>query len=119
MSADSVNGWNEWSKFVLKELERLNKEYESAAAKLITTELQAVKDREQLRQDIHKQIEAVSDKLTEKIKALGITIDTGIQSVNTELTQLKINAAKWGAIWGFISGLIPVILALLGLWMGK
>jgi hypothetical protein len=33
MSPDSPNGWNEWSKYVLKELERLNLCYEALDGK--------------------------------------------------------------------------------------
>lgn len=45
MPPDEKNGWNEWSKFVLKELERLNTCYERLDEKLdnMTNEITALK----------------------------------------------------------------------------
>ena len=37
-----ANGWNEWSRYVLKELESLNDKYERLDAKLDETKLEVV-----------------------------------------------------------------------------
>jgi len=60
------NNWNEWKKFILKELERLNSNYEG---------------------------------LNRKIEKL--LIDT---------STLKVKAG----VWGFLAGLIPVVITLAG-----
>lgn len=45
VDAPKINGWNEWSKYVLKELERLNGCYEKLDGKLdnIATDLLVLK----------------------------------------------------------------------------
>ncbi len=38
MSTDDLNGWREWSKYVLKELERNNADHDKILAKMTTIE---------------------------------------------------------------------------------
>jgi uncharacterized protein (UPF0276 family) len=68
-----VNGWAEWSKYVLKELERLN---------------------DQL------------DKMTEKMDAQNIKF-------HADITDIKIETAKHGAVWGFLAGLVPLAISVI------
>jgi len=62
---ESPNGWNEWSKYVLKELERLNGCYEQ--------------------------------------------IDKKVDKIEQEIAMLKVKSG----VWGLVGGLIPVVIALI------
>lgn len=62
--SDSTNqGWGEWSKHVLKELERLNHNYES-----LTTRIDSI------RTDIHSEISDIKNDIT-KVKAMQYSLD--------------------------------------------
>ena len=63
MAAESNNGWNEWSKHVLKELERLNSNYES-----LNTKIDSIKS------DVHEEISGIKNDIT-KVKAMQYTLD--------------------------------------------
>lgn len=57
------NGWNEWSKHVLKELERLNANYESLHDKI-----------DSIKADVGEEIAIVKNDIT-KVKAMQYTLD--------------------------------------------
>lgn len=57
------NGWNEWSKHVLKELERLNSNYENLGEKI-----------DSIKGDVREEISDIKTDLT-KVKAMGHTLD--------------------------------------------
>ena len=62
-SGEDTNGWNEWSKHVLKELERLNQNYESLNNKI-----------DGIRTDVHEEISDVRNDIT-KLKTIVYTVD--------------------------------------------
>ena len=78
------NNWQEWSKHVLMELKRLN-----------------------------RTVQAVDEKIDNKIDSLDIKIndikDNVITPLKVELAMLKVKSG----IWGLIGGAIPVILLVL------
>ncbi len=57
------NGWTEWSKHVLKELERLNTNYENLTNKI-----------DSLRSDVHEEIAEIKNEIT-KVKAMQYSLD--------------------------------------------
>jgi hypothetical protein len=85
-----TNGWNEWSKFVLKELERLNEQVEKLF-NLVGTRV---------------------DKETCRSSASSIRDD--IKTLELDVVALKVKAG----IWGLIGGAIPVIIGL-AVWIIK
>jgi hypothetical protein len=94
------NGWNEWSRYVLKELERLNdivKDVQDKAAKLLADVSANRATLDSLKADI------ADLKLAQATTALAV------QSLTAEVTGLKVKAGVWGAL----AGLIPVVAMLL------
>lgn len=63
MATENNNGWNEWSKHVLKELERLNSNYESLNSKI-----------DSIKSDVHEEISGIKNDIT-KVKAMQYTLD--------------------------------------------
>lgn len=63
MMASEANGWTEWSKHVLKELERLNSNYENLNNKI-----------DSIKTDVHEEIAGVKNDIT-KIKAMQYGLD--------------------------------------------
>ena len=63
MGMAETNGWEQWSKHVLKELERLNSNYES-----LNTKIDSIKS------DVHEEISVIKNDIT-KVKAMQYTLD--------------------------------------------
>jgi predicted nuclease with TOPRIM domain len=61
--AGETNGWTEWSKHVLKELERLNANYENLNNKI-----------DSIKTDVHEEIASVKNEIT-KVKAMQYSLD--------------------------------------------
>jgi hypothetical protein len=61
--AGTENGWAEWSKHVLKELERLNTNYEN-----LNTKIDSIKS------DVHEEIAGLKNEIT-KVKAMQYNLD--------------------------------------------
>lgn len=94
------NGWNEWSKHVLHELERLHE-----SNKGIMEEVQNLKS------DINRDL-ATRPEVTEVKKELSETRLNHSIAIEQIKAELKFKAGTWGAL----AGLIPVVLSLL-LWV--
>jgi hypothetical protein len=77
------NGWPEWGKYVLKELERLNECY--TGLKREVTEIQV-------------QLGRISENTR------------GINGVKEDVTSLKVKAGVWGLVGGAIPILIALLL---------
>lgn len=133
MSNDN-NSWNEWSKLVLSELDRLNKSNETLAKEIqdfkidITAQLAKKSEVEDLRKQLAEQkvetLEAagkVKEELVEKITNLQKEYSADIakldQAHSVELTELRTDLRNKAGLWGALAGLIPVVitLALLGI----
>lgn len=133
MSNDN-NSWNEWSKLVLSELDRLNKSNETLAKEIqdfkidITAQLAKKSEVEDLRKQLAVQkvetLEAagkVKEELVEKITSLQKEYSADIakldQAHSVELTELRTDLRNKAGLWGALAGLIPVVitLALLGI----
>lgn len=133
MSNDN-NSWNEWSKLVLSELDRLNKSNETLAKEIqdfkidITAQLAKKSEVEDLRKQLAEQkvetLEAagkVKEELVEKITSLQKEYSADIakldQAHSVELTELRTDLRNKAGLWGALAGLIPVVitLALLGI----
>lgn len=63
MAGNDTNGWTEWSKHILKELERLNTNYEN-----LNTKIDSIKS------DVHEEIAGLKNEIT-KVKAMQYSID--------------------------------------------
>ena len=79
----NTNGWNEWSRHVLKELERLNVSIENVKDVKI--------------ENIYTKIEELKDDIQKKI-----------EEINVNIGQLNVKSTTWGAI----GGAIPVAIGL-------
>jgi hypothetical protein len=104
----SSNGWNEWSKHVLKELERLTDSSEALRDLVLDIqknavtrfELQAIKDEMRANEiETLKEIADIKNKYETKI----IKIEQ----------ELKFKAGIWGSIAGMIPVFITVVLFLI------
>ena len=62
-NGEKSNGWNEWSKHVLKELERLNNNYENLGEKI-----------DSIKGEVREEISDIKTDIT-KVKAMGHTVD--------------------------------------------
>ena len=62
-NGEKTNGWNEWSKHVLKELERLNTNYESLHDKI-----------DSIKEDVGEEISTLKNDIT-KVKAMTYSLD--------------------------------------------
>lgn len=78
------NGWAEWSRYVLKELERLGKGQEGFRIEL-----------SQSRSELTKEIAQSRSELT-----------TELSQIRTELATLKVKSGIWGAVGASIPVLI-------------
>lgn len=83
------NGWNEWSKHVLLELQRLNSCYQDIDKKL------------------DKKIEAIHEKIDDKIAE----VIKKLEKVNTRLTLLQIKTAGLSATVALIITITVMIIA--------
>lgn len=110
-----VNGWNEWSKHVLAELTRLSE----GLADLIESENNLKVDVHQQISNLHQSFAKEISKQTEQHRKAYADDKKEQEKVNTEfklaLLELKIKAG----IWGLMGGLIPVLVTLLLMFIGK
>ena len=86
----TTNGWNEWSKFVLKELERLAKEQER-----------------------------MNDEIKKHLAEWDKSQDAKFDDVSDKITKLQLSVSRSSAIAGFIAGAIPVVLTLVLFFLSK
>lgn len=88
MAQDSnTNGWNEWSKHVLKELERLNTNYES-----LNTKIDSIKS------DVHEEISDLRNDIT-KVKAMQYTLDEMKEWKKTYEDEAVLKTVKEIKVW--------------------
>ncbi len=87
------DGWSEYQRLVLAELERHNRAIESLAEKLA---------------DIKVEIATRNE-----LQALKAEVAEYRASVNTELATLRTKAGGWGAVSGALAALIPVLMMIL------
>ena len=85
---ENNNGWKEWSKFVLKELERLNDNYEKLSDKLISIQATCPLGIE-IKERVNK-LEKINHNQDDAIKALEIKFAkwTGIAIVLLTVVEL-------------------------------
>jgi len=102
-SEDKVNGWNEWSRHVLAELERLNEEYKSLHGTLD-------RNKDELYREMDKKSQCVLKKLDELRDQMTVKYDQVRESVIT----LKVKVALIGGFAGLVvSGLITLLIRML------
>lgn len=82
------NGWNEWSRHVLAELQRLHGTIENLEDKI-----EVVKD------DLNRRIESLKDEHTKYL-------NEELRKVQIDIAMLKVKSG----VWGLIGGLIPVVI---------
>lgn len=89
MPGETTNGWSEWSKFVLKELDRLND----------------VADKTQERQ------EASVDKLQRELRGFKDDVISEIASLKTAVhAQVKSRSMIWGGVAAAVVSVIGAII---------
>lgn len=86
-----LNGWNEWGKYVLLELERQNKCIERLGDKVSG-----------MSSDNKDDINDMKDELLERINDLEI-----------EFKSFKSRMQVKSGVWGLIGGMIPTVIALI------
>jgi hypothetical protein len=87
---DRLNGWNEWSRFVLEALKRLEKCYESLDERMRTLE------------ETVSQIPEIKLDVKEVKSALALLL--------IDMTVLKTKSAMWGGVSGIVAGAITSLL---------
>ena len=103
MAPDETNGWNEWSRHVLAELERLNEEYKSLHGTLD-------RNKDELYREMDKKSQCVLKKLDELRDQMTVKYDQVRESVIT----LKVKVALIGGFAGLVvSGLITLLIRML------
>ena len=125
-----TNGWSEWSKHVLKELEMLTESSEVLRKELqdfkvdIAKELAKKSEVDSLRDDVarHKlerieEVAAIRADLTKQITDQQGTHNASLARLNhqhsVELAELKTDLKNKAGIWGAVAGMIPVIFGLM------
>jgi hypothetical protein len=73
------NGWNEWSKHVLKELERLNSNYENLGTKI-----------DSIKGDVHEEMSALRTNIT-KINSMQAANESSLEDVKAWKSRMEYN----------------------------
>lgn len=111
--SEDVNGWGEWSRYVLKELERLNAQYDKLGDKMegrsneLTEKL--VKQSKELTEELNSKVNSLSNK----IDAQGKKIDDKTKDLHDQIIGLNLIIAKNSGVWGFIAGAIPIVITII------
>lgn len=87
----NLNGWNEWGKYVLLELERQNKCIKELGDKV-----------DNMSSDNKDDVSDMKDELIEKIN-----------DIEVEFNSFKSEMQVKSGIWGLIGGMIPTAIALI------
>ncbi len=103
-SGENTNGWEEWSKHVLKELERLNDNYESLNNKYSTLE----KDLANI-QNIKVTLNEVAGW---KSAMMEVASPTQLKELKSDIEKLKTFRTASFTVWAVIQGLIVLWMAL-------
>jgi hypothetical protein len=128
-SEGNNNSWNEWSKLVLSELDRLNKSNQELAKEIqdfkidITAQLAKKSEVEELRNQLAVQkVETlneaarVKEELVERINILekghASELARQGQETNVALAALRTDLQNKAGTWGALAGLIPVVVTL-------
>ena len=91
----TANGWNEWSRHVLAELERLSDCYEKLEVKVDN----GLRDVETKAENHKKELMAELEKL-----------QLSMAAEKVDLAVLKVKAGLWGALAGTVPVLVVVII---------
>lgn len=104
-SKKTTNGWEEWGKHVLSELNRINNFQSSCQGGIY-------KSLVELRVELEKSHDLLMNELKEHRRNISTKIDLveqNTQNNNVEIGKLKVKSG----IWGFAAGAIPTVLLLL------
>lgn len=117
------NGWNEWSKVVLNELERLTESNNKLANEMqefkieVAKEIASKKEVDLIREEITKsslehtkEINSVKGDLESKFSKINNYQSIQIAKLETEL---KIKAGVWGAVGSLLGVVIMVAISML------
>lgn len=124
------NGWNEWSRHVLKELEKLTESTEVMRKELqdfkvdIAKELAKKSDVDSLRDELgrHKlerieEVASIRADLTKQITELQSAHTSSLAGLNqrhsVEIAELKTDLKNKAGAWGAVAGMIPVVFGLM------
>ena len=84
---EQKNSWNEWSRHVLAELQRLNDQYA----------------------DTEDHIELLKRTFMDKVDSIKDSLHAEAQTLHVEIAMLKVKSG----VWGLLGGLVPVLLMIL------
>jgi len=109
-SMTQENGWNEWSKHVLKELERLNESYESLRTTVeeIKTDVGSVAVTERRVDEIHQWRGQVDD----------VASPPQLKELVVDVQKLKTFRTTAITVWVVIQMLTSIALATANFWKG-
>ena len=106
MGRDNQNGWNEYSRLVLAELEKINKKIE-----------ENTQDLNSLRQDLIK-LESIRDELGEvkgwKKEVDEVVSPTQMKELSNEVDDLKMFKTKSTTVWVVIQIVFGILATLFG-----
>ncbi len=82
------NGWNEWSRHVLAELQRLHGTIENLEDKI-----------EVVRDDFSRKVETLKDEFTKNF-------NEELRKIQVDIAMLQVKSG----VWGLVGGLIPILI---------
>ena len=102
---EATNGWKEWSKHVLKELERLNTNYESLKAmnEEIKTELSKT----------HVALEGIEDLRSWKARVDEVISPTQMKELSDDVKALKNFKLVAVTVWAVAQAITGVVIAVM------
>jgi hypothetical protein len=130
MTTGKDSTWNDWSKLVISELDRLNKSNEVLAKEIldfkidITTHLAKKTEVDELRQQLASQrieninsVNQVKEDLVKKLNLLdrehSTTVSKLDQEHSIEITALKTDLRNKAGVWGAAAGMIPALVTVI------
>ena len=83
-NGEKSNGWNEWSKHVLKELERLNNNYESLSGKI-----------DSIKGDVHEEVSGIKSEIVQ-IKSMQASNENSLDDIKSWKSRMEYNGVLKG-----------------------
>jgi|3_EtaG_2_1085321.scaffolds.fasta_scaffold00152_39 hypothetical protein len=110
------DGWNEYKRLVLAELERLNQAVEKLREQSVDADKQIAKELVELRESLSKTMTKVVNKGDEDIKKEVAALDAKFSSFRSQShrdDKISSSWGFWGAVVGMITSLVVAIISLI------
>lgn len=105
---DSDGGWKQWSMFVLKEIERLNKELSSLDARLdkIVTKTEMNERDIGFIRDKQTKLSKLIEELTKALADREIQEAKDDGKIDAQIGEVKGQMSVWNKIWYVVAGIV-------------